>query len=92
MSIKIVHDAKCNEFTPNKEVCSCAHDAVLSLTNATNILAEKTVELLHALENSKPNADIPVLAGAIRDRLYNQVLDDVNLVTRKMLTNWRQQQ
>ena len=91
MSYRIVHDTKCSEYGPDKNVCSCAHDAVLSLTNAANLLVDRMVELLHALENSKPNGDLPVMAEAVRARLYNDILSDVNTLTKKMLANWRTQ-
>lgn len=91
MSIRVIHFKECNEYAPDKDVCSCAHDAVINLTNQMNILTENMVNILHALEHSKPSEELPILDSATRQRIHAQIFGDLDRVSKTMLQNWRAQ-
>ena len=92
MSVQILHDTNCPDYDKEKkDVCPCARDAVISLTNATNVLTDKVVELMHCLENSRPNESLPILADAVRQRIRAEILNDIDTLSKKMILNWRNQ-
>jgi len=87
----MVHGQTCNENAQGKELCDCAYSSVVCLTHSVHYLVEKMIEILHQLENSKTPDELPILADPIRQRLREQILNDLDRVSTQMLENWRAQ-